>query len=98
MARPLLWVRVGDAAAASGMIVTVVQWALVVGVATFGTLYLTLGGRLPARHGGEAFRLLSAHAMSVTCLGLAAAALAGAGLAVLRSLTARAGHRVQAGR
>jgi hypothetical protein len=80
------------------MIVTVVQLALVVGVATFGTLYLNLAGRLPARHGAEAFRLLSAHAMSVTFLGLAAAAIAGAGLAALRSLTARVGQRAQAGR
>jgi len=98
MARTLLRVPVGDAADATGMIVTVVQLALVVGVATFGTLYLNLAGRLPARHGGEAFRLLSAHAMSVTCLGLAAAAIAGAGLAALRFLTARDGQRVQAGR
>jgi hypothetical protein len=75
----------------------------VVGVATFGTLYLNLAGRLPARHGADAFRLLSAHALSVTCLALAAAAIAGAGLAALRTLTGRerrpgrAGQLAQAG-
>jgi len=61
----------------------------VIGVATFGTLYLNLVGRVPARHGADAFRLLSAHAESVTCTALAAAAIAGAGLAALRTLAAR---------
>jgi hypothetical protein len=90
MARTLLRVPVADAADATGMIVTVVQLALVVGVATFGTLYLNLAGRLPTRHGADAFRLVSAHAESVTCTALAAAAIAGAGLAALRTLAARA--------
>jgi MFS family permease len=89
MARTLLRVPVADAADATGVIVTVVQLALVVGVATFGTVYLNLAGRLPARHGAEAFRLLSAHAISVTCAALAAAAFAGAGLALLRTLASR---------
>jgi MFS family permease len=90
MARTLLRVPVADAADATGMIVTVVQLALVVGVATFGTLYLNLAGRLPTRQGADAFRLVSAHAESVTCTALAAAAIAGAGLAALRTLAARA--------
>jgi MFS family permease len=104
MARTLLRVPVADAADATGVIVTVVQLAIVVGVATFGTLYLNLAGRLPARHGADAFRLLSAHALSVTCLALAAAAIAGAGLAALRTLVgrerqpARAGQLAQAGK
>jgi MFS family permease len=104
MARTLLRVPVADAADATGVIVTVVQLAIVVGVATFGTLYLNLAGRLPARHGADAFRLLSAHALSVTCLALAAAAIAGAGLAALRTLAgrerqqARAGQLAQAGK
>jgi hypothetical protein len=97
MARTLLRVPVADAADATGVIVTVVQQALVVGVATFGTLYLNLAGRLPARHGADAFRLLSAHAVSVTCLALAAAAIAGAGLAALRTLAGRARPRARAG-
>jgi MFS family permease len=92
MARTLLRVPVADAADATGVIVTVVQLAIVVGVATFGTLYLNLAGRLPAQHGADAFRLLSAHALSVTCLALATAAIAGAGLAVLRTLAGRAGR------
>jgi hypothetical protein len=45
-------VPVADAADATGVIVTVNQLALVVGVATFGTLYLNLAGRLPAQPGG----------------------------------------------
>jgi MFS family permease len=104
MARTLLRIPVADAADATGVIVTVVQLAIVVGVATFGTLYLNLAGRLPARHGADAFRLLSAHALSVTCLALAAAAIAGAGLAALRTLAgrerqqARAGQLAQAGK
>jgi MFS family permease len=97
MARTLLRVPVADAADATGVIVTVVQLALVVGVATFGTLYLNLAGRLPARHGADAFRLLSAHALSVTCLALAAAAIAGAGLAALRTLAGRERRPAPAG-
>jgi MFS family permease len=89
MARTLLRVPVADAADATGVIVTVVQLALVVGVATFGTLYLILARRLPAHHGAEAFRLLSAHSESVTCVALAAAAIAGASLAAVRTLAGR---------
>jgi MFS family permease len=89
MARTLLKVPVADAADATGVIVTVVQLALVVGVATFGTLYLNLAGRLPLQHGAQAFRLLSAHAVAVTCVALGAAAIAGAALAALRALAGR---------
>src|SRR5215470_4399579 len=100
MARTLLRVPVADAADATGVIVTVVQLAIVVGVATFGTLYLNLAGPLPpplAGHGADAFRLLSAHAQSVTCLALAAAAIAGAGLAALRTLAGRERQPARAG-
>ncbi len=97
MARTLLRVPVADAADATGVIVTVVQLALVVGVATFGTLYLNLAGPLPARRGAEAFRLLSAHSESVTLVALAAAAAAGAGLAALRTLARRDARPAQAG-
>ena len=50
-------VPVTDAADATGVIVTVNQLALVVGVATFGTLYLNLAGRLPPapRRAGSAW-------------------------------------------
>jgi MFS family permease len=91
LTRVLLRVPVADAADATGVIVTVVQLALVVGVATFGTLYLNLAGSLPTIPGG-AFRLLSAHAESVTCVALAVAALGGAAVAALRAATSgRAG-------
>ena len=47
MTAVVMRVPVADAADATGVIVTVNQLALVVGVATFGTLYLNLAGRLP---------------------------------------------------
>ena len=90
LTRMLLRVPVADAADATGMIVTVVQLALVVGVATFGTLYLNLAGRLPSAPGAGAFRLMSAHGESVTCVALAAAALAGGVIALARFAAARA--------
>jgi MFS family permease len=93
MTAVLMRIPVADAADATGVIVTVNQLGLVIGVATFGTLYLNLAGSLPARsalHGAEAFRLLSAHAVSVTCVALAGVAVAGGVLAQLR---ARAMHR-----
>jgi hypothetical protein len=74
------------------VIVTVNQLGIVVGIATFGTLYLNLAGRLPASaSASHAFTLVSAHAYLVTSLALAGLALVGAGAAVahLRA-TARA--------
>src|SRR6516164_10707121 len=47
MTRVLLRVPVELAADATGVVVTVNQLGLLVGVATFGTLYLNLAGRLP---------------------------------------------------
>src|SRR5262249_37697314 len=85
MTRVLMGVPVADAPDATGVIVTAVQLALVVGVATFGTLYLNLAGRLPAP-GASGFRLPSAHAEAVTLLTLAAAAIAGAALSAARAL------------
>src|SRR5262250_1087950 len=70
-------VPVTDAADATGVIVTVNQLALVVGVATFGTLYLNLAGHLPPHLVPGSFRLLSAHAETVTLAVLAAGAVAG---------------------
>ena len=48
MGRVLSRVPVAIAADASGVIVTVNQLGIVVGIATFGSLYLNLAGRLPA--------------------------------------------------
>jgi len=81
-------VPVTGAADATGVIVTVNQLALVVGVATFGTLYLNLAGHLPQGAAGG-FRLLSAHAMAVTCVVLAAGAVAGGILATARAARTR---------
>src|SRR6185437_15672667 len=58
MTAVVMRVPVGDAADATGVIVTVNQLALVVGVATFGTLYLNLAGALPAAPSLGAFRLV----------------------------------------
>ena len=77
MTAVLLRVPVADAADATGVIVTVNQLAIVIGVATFGTLYLNLAGQLPAGGTHAAFRLLSAHAVTVTCVALVAAAVGG---------------------
>jgi MFS family permease len=81
-------VPVADAADATGVIVTVNQLALVVGVATFGTLYLNLAGRQP-QDAAAGFRLISAHSVAVTCVLLAAGAVAGGVLAALRARTTR---------
>ena len=100
MTRVLSRVPVAIAADASGVLVTVNQLGIVVGIATFGTLYLNLAGRLPAAAasaasaaravgGPGAFALSSGHAYLAVSGGLAALALAGVVLALLHL---RAGH------
>jgi MFS family permease len=84
MARVLSKVPVAVAADASGVIVTVNQLGIVVGIATFGSLYLNLAGRLPAVTGPRelgAFALSSGHAYLAVAAALAALGLAGAALA-----------------
>lgn len=88
MTAVVMRVPAADAADATGVIVTVNQLALVVGVATFGTLYLNLAGRLPQGAAGG-FRLESARAAAVTCAVLAAGAVAGGILTVLRARATR---------
>jgi hypothetical protein len=90
MTAVLMRVPVADAADATGVVVTVNQLAIVIGVATFGTLYLNRAGALPASPAEHAaFTLVSAHAVAVTFAALAAAALAGGVLALIRALAAR---------
>jgi MFS family permease len=89
MTSVVMRVPVADASEATGVIVTVNQLGLLIGVATFGTFYLNLAGRLPGQPGTGGFRLLSAHAMSLTCLALAAAAAAGGLLALARAARTR---------
>jgi len=79
----LIRVPVGDAADATGVIVTVNQLALVAGVASFGAIYLNLAGPLPGAAAG-AFSGLSAHAEYLTCLALAGLAACGGVLAAVR--------------
>ena len=81
MTRVLSRVPVAIAADASGVIVTVNQLGIVVGVATFGTLYLNLAGHLPLRASG-AFLLSSAHAYLATSVALAGLSAVGALLAL----------------
>jgi MFS family permease len=84
MGRVLSRVPVAIAADASGVIVTVNQLGIVVGIATFGSLYLNLAGRLPAVAGARqlsAFALSSGHAYLAVSIALAALAIAGAALA-----------------
>jgi MFS family permease len=88
MTRVLLRVPVELAADATGVVVTVNQLGLLVGVATFGTLYLNLAGRLPG-HALGAFRHVSAHAEAMTFLALAALAALGIALAVTHVLERR---------
>ncbi|HEX9065781.1 MAG TPA: MFS transporter [Streptosporangiaceae bacterium] len=80
----LMRVPVADAADATGVIVTANQLALVIGVATFGALYLNLAGPLPAAPAAW-FRGQSAHAEFVTCLALAGLAVIGGLLATARA-------------
>jgi MFS family permease len=92
MTRVLLRVPVELAADATGVVVTVNQLGLLVGVAAFGTLYLNLAGWLPAHAGPHtlgAFRPVSAHAEAVTFLALAALAAIGVILAVIHVLERR---------
>ena len=84
MARVLSKVPVAVAADASGVIVTVNQLGIVVGIATFGSLYLSVAGRLPAGISPrqlDAFALSSGHAYLAVAAVLAALGLAGAALA-----------------
>ena len=98
MTRVLSRVPVAIAADASGVIVTVNQLGIVTGVATFGTLYLNLAGRLPASLGGSAaFAISSANAYLATSIALAALGVLGAFLSVAHvRVTAR--HALAAAR
>jgi hypothetical protein len=89
MTRVLLRVPVELAADATGVVVTVNQLGLLVGVATFGTLYLNLAGRLPAHATLGAFRHVSAHADAITFLALAGLAAVGVALAILHVIERR---------
>ncbi len=98
MTAVLMRVPVADAADATGVIVTVNQLGLVIGVATFGTLYLNLAGGVPAQEGTDAFRLVSAHAEAVTCVALAGVAAAGGLVAQLRARAVQAVQPAEASR
>jgi len=94
MGRVLSRVPVAQAADASGVVVTVNQLGIVVGIAAFGSLYLNLAGKLPAAAGARAlgaFTLSSAHAYLDVSIGLAALAVMGAALALAHVRTVSLG-------
>jgi MFS family permease len=91
MGRVLSRVPVAIAADASGVIVTVNQLGIVVGIATFGSLYLSLAGQLPAIVSARqlsAFTLSSGHAYLAVSVALAALTIAGAALALAHARAA----------
>jgi MFS family permease len=97
MGRVLSRVPVAIAADASGVVVTVNQLGIVVGIAAFGSLYLNLAGKLPATAGARqvsAFALSSGHAYLAVTAALAALAVAGAALALahVRAAASAAGQ------
>src|ERR1700722_357806 len=103
MTRVLSRVPVALAGGARGVVVTVNQLGIVVGIATFGTLYLNLAGRLPAAaasaaravggaNGPGGFAISSGHADLAVAVALAALAAVGVVLALLH-VRATLGHR-----
>ena len=66
----------------SGVVVTVNQLGIVVGIAAFGSLYLNVAGTLPSGGGLHTFALASGHAYLWVSATLAVLAVAGAGLAL----------------
>ena len=88
MGRVLSRVPVTIAADASGVIVTVNQLGLVVGIATFGSLYLNVAGKLPTGGGARqlsAFALSSGQAYLAVSAALAALAVVGAALSLVHA-------------
>jgi MFS family permease len=96
MTRVVGGVPVAIAADASGVMVTVNQLGIVVGIAVFGSLYLNWAGRLPAgHHEAGAFALSSGHAYLLVSVALAVLSLAGAALALAHGRAAARGARSQ---
>ncbi len=81
--------RAGLTFAPTAVAFALVQLGLLVGVATFGTLYLNLACRLPGHAALGAFRPVSAHAEAVTLLALAGLAAVGVLLAAIHVLERR---------
>jgi len=85
----LVRVPLRQAADASGLLTTTIQLGQAVGVATFGSLFLTLDSGRPGRAGAVVSRaLVSGHALAVTFGWLAALMTAGvaAGIPLARTV------------
>lgn len=96
MGRVLARVPVAIAADASGVVVTVNQLGIVVGIAAFGSLYLNLAGQLPTGseiHQLSAFAVASGHAYLWVSAALGGLAVAGAALALAHGRAAIAAAR-----
>jgi hypothetical protein len=80
-----------QAADASGLLTTTIQLGQAVGVATFGSLFLTLNSD---GSGGSAPALVSAHALSVTMVWVAIVMLlsVAAGIPLARTVVAASGN------
>jgi MFS family permease len=92
MGRVMSGVPVALAADASGVVVTVNQLGIVVGIAAFGSLYLNRAGQLPGAGDARAlsaFAVSSGHAYLTVTAALAALAVAGVALAVAHIRAAR---------
>jgi MFS family permease len=96
MGRVLSGVPVSIAADASGVLVTVNQLGIVVGIAAFGSLYLNLAGKLPAAATARdigSFAISSAHGYLWVTVALAALSVIGSGLALSHGRSATAAAR-----
>jgi len=86
----LVRVPLARAADASGLLTTTIQLGQAVGVAAFGSLFLTLDSGAPVRAGVSAVSAVSGHALAVTFGWLAAAMVLGvlAGIPLARTVAA----------
>ena len=86
----LVRVPLAQAADASGLLTTTIQLGQAVGVAAFGSLFLTLDSGAPVRAGVSAVSAVSGHALAVTFGWLAAAMVLGvlAGIPLARTVAA----------
>jgi MFS family permease len=88
----LVRVPLRHAADASGLLTTTIQLGQAVGVATFGSLFLTLDA-----HGGASVAAVSGHALAVTMSWLAAVMLLGVAAGIPLARTVAAARRPAAG-
>ena len=89
----LVRVPLRHAADASGLLTTTIQLGQAIGVATFGSLFLTLAADGTGGSGGSGHTLTSAHAFAVTMAWVAVAMVFGAAAGVPLARTVAAARR-----